>query len=77
MKLNDKTIDFLINVLDKEIDEEYSYLVNGMGGEDKTYIKDLITSKNELYKLKAKSSFDLMLANTMMQEDLKKLEELK
>ena len=77
MKLNDKTIDFLINVLDKEIEEEYSYLVNGMGGEDKTYIKDLIKSKNELYKLKAKSSFDLMLANTLMKEDLEKLEELK
>jgi len=77
MKLNDKTIDFLIGVLDREIEQEYSYLVNGMGGEDKTYIKDLITSKNELEKLKAKSSFDMMVVNAIMKEDLEKLERLK
>ena len=79
LKLKDTTIDFLIDVLNKEINEEYSYLLNGMGGEDKSYIKNLIETKKELLILKIKPSsyLDRIILKELIQDDLKKLEELK
>lgn len=76
-KLKDTTIDFLVDVLSKEIDEEYAYLVNGMGGEDKSYIKNLVESKKELLSLKAKNFMDEIILKELMEEDLKRIEELK
>ena len=76
-KLKDTTIDFLVDILDKEIDEEYHYLVNGMGGEDKSYIKNLVESKKELLSLKTKTFMDKIILNELLQEDLKRIEELK
>ena len=76
-KLKDTTIDFLVDVLSKEIDEEYAYLVNGMGGEDKSYIKNLVESKKELLSLKAKNFMDEIILKELMDEDLKRIEELK
>ena len=66
---NQEIKDLLVQLVDKELEEEYSYQIDS-GVEDKEYLAKLLTAKRYLYS--RTNGIDRVVKNLILQEDIEK-----
>lgn len=66
-----ETKEILLQLLTREMDEEYEYQMK-MGEKDLCYIKELLKAEIEIYNISNQGGIEELIYNTIIKEDLQK-----